>query len=428
MFRSYFKSLFGLYVLSMIISPFGTMAQLEVREITNRFEDYHEQLTPEKVYLHTNRERFTLGDTLYFSAYVLNGKDHSPTFVSGVLYVEFISPTDSIISSLKLKIDSLGRTYGDFALSDSLDAGQYSLRAYTRYQMNFDQDYFFTKSVKLLPRLETQDILEDSPDKVPQVILQFFPEGGELVAGANNTIAFKATDQYGNPLEVKGDIFDDTGANVASIICEHDGMGVVQLFLEEGKKYICTYQFADRSFSQPLPGVLPVGYLLHVRKANGRWHTEVSPIRTSIEKTFLVLQCRGEILYVIGPQPGAESIRFSLKDTDLPNGIIHLTLFDPQHRAVAERLIYNENAEKQGILAISTGEDTYAKRSKVNIDFGLKVNQEEIPKLATLSTTVVPQQLRIAPNNTISSFLFITSDLKGYVHQPTYYINPENPN
>ncbi|CAN0308980.1 unnamed protein product, partial [Chrysoparadoxa australica] len=166
---------------------------------------------------------------------------------------------------------------------DSLDAGQYYLRAYTQYQMNFDQDYFFTKSIKLLPRLEAQRIVEASPDKVPQVKLEFFPEGGELVAGATNIIAFKATDQYGNPLEIEGNIFDDTNKSVASISCVHDGMGIVQLFLEEGKKYTCTYQFADRSFSQPLPRVLPTGYLLHVLNASGRWHTEVSPIKTSIE-------------------------------------------------------------------------------------------------------------------------------------------------
>ncbi len=422
------RLLFNLFILSLLSYPLSSLAQIEVSEITDRFEAYHSQLIPEKVYLHTNRDRFTLSDTLYFSAYVLDGIHHSPTFVSGVLYVEFISPLDSIIGTLKLKIDSLGRTLGDFALSDSLDAGQYSIRAYTQYQMNFDQDYFFTKSIKLVPRKETQGIEEYSPNKVPQIILQFFPEGGELVAGSINVIAFKATDQYGNPLDISGDIYDNTGTKVASMNCVHDGMGVVQLLLEEGQKYTCTYQFADRSFSQPLPNMLNAGYQLQVRKTYDRWHAVVNPLKTSIENTFLVVQCRGEILYVIGPQPGAESIRFSLKETDLPNGIVHFTFFDPQHRAVAERLIYNENTETRGVLEISTDQKTYQQRSKVNIDYSLTGNQGETPKLATLSTTVIPQKLYEASGKTISSFLYLTSDLKGHIHQPTYYLNPENTN
>ena len=424
---SFFKPLFGLYLLSLVFFPFFSMAQIEVDEITDRFDTYYDQLVPEKVYLHTNRERFTLGDTLYLSAYVLNGEKHSPSYVSGVLYVELINPVDSIVESLKLKIDSLGRTYGTMTLSDSLDAGQYALRAYTQYQMNFDEDYFFDKSIKLLPRLKTQDVIEYSPQKVPQVRLDFFPEGGELVTGAINLIAFKATDQYGNPIDVTGDVLDDTGTKVATIKCEHDGMGIFQLQLEEGKKYTCTYRFADRSFSQPLPEALTKGYLLHARRASGRWHTVVNPINTTIEHSFLIMQCRGEILYVIGPQPGAASIRFSLNETDLPNGIIQLTFFDPQHKAVSERLIYNENPNTRQLLEISTHKQSYARRSNVDVDFRLAGKAGNTPNLATLSTTVIPQALRMAPDENISSFLFLTSDLKGYVHQPAYYVNPGNP-
>ncbi len=416
-----------LFFILGLLSSFTGFAQIEVDEITERFEIYHSQLVPEKVYVQTNQEMFTLGDTLYFSAYVVNGIKHSPTYVSGVLYVELISPTDSIVETVKLKIDSLGRTFGDFALSDSLDAGQYVLRAYTQYQMNFDEDFFFNKSIKLLPRMEIQQVNEYSPQKVPQVKLDFFPEGGELVAGTNNVIAFKATDQYGNPLDVKGEIFDNSGQKVASLNCEHDGMGLFQLQPEAGKKYTCTYQLGERSFSQPLPVALNAGYLLHARRAGDRWHILVNPINKSIENSFLIVQCRGEILYVIGPQPGAGNIRFSLKETDLPDGIIQLTFFDPGHKAVAERLIYNENPKNKLELRIATDAQTYSKRSEVTIDYRLAGNPLDTLKLATISTTVIPQSLHVSPGETLSSFLFLTSDLKGHVHQPSYYVSPENP-
>lgn len=168
-------------------SSFTSTAQTQPAEIAKRFEIYHEQIPTEKVYIHTSREVLTLGDTLYLSTYVLNGMDHKPTALSGMLHVDLISPEDKIIHSLRLKIDSLGRSHGAFTLSDSLNAGNYTLRGYTNYQLNYDEDYLFSKDIKLLPRLESQNVIEENTDRIPQVNLKFFPEGGELIAG--NTIS-----------------------------------------------------------------------------------------------------------------------------------------------------------------------------------------------------------------------------------------------
>jgi len=38
----------------------------------------------------------------------------------------------------------------------------------------------------------------------PAVTLRFFPEGGDLVAGAESLLAFKATDQSGKPVKITG--------------------------------------------------------------------------------------------------------------------------------------------------------------------------------------------------------------------------------
>ncbi|XOV93110.1 MAG: TonB-dependent receptor plug domain-containing protein [Bacteroidota bacterium] len=420
------KSLVRTYLFLLILSPLSGLAQVEISDITGRFEALHEQTATEKVYLHTNRDRLALGETLFLSAFVVNGQDHTPTFLSGVLYVDLVSPKEEIVESLKLKIDTLGRSSGSMVLSDSLEAGNYTLRGYTQYQLNFDEDYLFTRTIKLLPRLDVQKVADGSPNKVPQVILQFFPEGGDLVAGTNNFIAFKATDQYGNPIDIKGSILDSSGKVVAPITCEHDGMGMVQLYLNEDK-YSCAYEFAGRTFSQPLPPVASKGYLLHVSNVKGRWYAEVKAQNTSIDKSFLMVQSRGKILYVVGPQPNSETIRFSLPQKDLPSGITQLTFFDSQHRAVAERLIYNENPESRTTLQLTTESTSYAKRSKVNLDLKLTNGAGETPELASLSTAVIPRKLYSKPDVSIVSYLLFTSDLKGYIHQPTYYLDRENP-
>lgn len=408
-------------------SSFTSTAQTQPAEIAKRFEIYHEQIPTEKVYIHTSREVLTLGDTLYLSTYVLNGMDHKPTALSGMLHVYLISPEDKIIHSLRLKIDSLGRSHGAFTLSDSLNAGIYTLRGYTNYQLNYDEDYLFSKDIKLLPRLEFQNVTEENTDRIPQVTLKFFPEGGELIAGNTNFIAFKAVDQHGQPIEISGNILDEDGNKITQITTEHDGMGRFMLAAKEGARYSCFFQYAGEEFSQPLPNMLSSGYLLHVHPTKSRVSIEVKPHNVSIDQTFLMIQCRGKLLYVIEPKPDATNIQLWLRHSDLPTGIIQLTFFDPQHRAVAERLIFNENPVTRTRLEVSPDKETYRKRSGVDLDLSLSKQNGELPVLASLSTTVIPQNLYVAPEHTIASFLHLNSDLKGYIKNPTYYLNPENP-
>ncbi len=368
----------------------------------------------------------TLGDTLYLSAYVLNGMDHKHTALSGTLHVDLISPEDKIIRSLRLKIDSLGRSQGAFSLSDSLNDGNYTLRGYTNYQLNYDEDYFFSKNIKLLPRLESQKATEENSDRIPQVNLKFFPEGGVLIAGNTNFVAFKAVDQHGQPIEISGNILDEDGNKVAQITTEHDGMGRFMLAVVEGARYSCFFQYAGEEFSQALPQMQSSGYLLHVHPTKSRVSIEVKPYKASMDQTFLMIQCRGKLLYVIEPKPDASNIQLWLRHSDLPTGIIQLTFFDPQHRAVAERLIFNENPDTHHTLDISTEKETYRRRSAVDVGFTLNRLDGKSPELASLSTAVIPKNLFVEPEHTIASFLHISSDLKGFINNPAYYFDEKN--
>ena len=55
--------------------------------------------------------------------------------------------------------------------------------------------------------------------------VQFFPEGGELVAGVPRLVAFKAERADGYPEDVRGSVLDSRGDTVVSFVAEHDGMG-----------------------------------------------------------------------------------------------------------------------------------------------------------------------------------------------------------
>ncbi|HJS01751.1 MAG TPA: hypothetical protein VJ780_12535, partial [Flavobacterium sp.] len=52
-----------------------------------------------------------------------------------------------------------------------------------------------------------------------------------------SNVAFKATDSYGNPMEIKGTIYDTTDKPITLFKSIHDGMGKFILQPEKDQKY-----------------------------------------------------------------------------------------------------------------------------------------------------------------------------------------------
>ena len=99
----------------------------------------------EKVYIHTNKPNYNLGDTLWFKAYVTQGSRNILSTLSGSVYVDLITEKDSVYRSVRLPVVE-GTASGDLILGDDCQAGIYRIRAYTQWMRNKAADYFFDKS------------------------------------------------------------------------------------------------------------------------------------------------------------------------------------------------------------------------------------------------------------------------------------------
>ncbi|MBN1927663.1 MAG: hypothetical protein JW798_17655 [Prolixibacteraceae bacterium] len=105
-------------------------------------------LLAEKIYLQTDRQVYSFPDTLWFKCIVANAFDHIPTALSGVLYVELIGPTERIINKKIIKLNE-GIGNGYFGLDENLQGNTYQLRAYTQWDRNFGNDFFFTQYINV---------------------------------------------------------------------------------------------------------------------------------------------------------------------------------------------------------------------------------------------------------------------------------------
>ncbi len=109
-------------------------------------------LSAENVFIHTDRDRYVVGETLWFKAYCIKD-DKLNSEISKVLYVEFFDNNNNSFVSKKFRIDN-GLCYGDFTIPMDLTTGNYFLRAYTKFQRNFSKKLYFTQVISVLNPLK----------------------------------------------------------------------------------------------------------------------------------------------------------------------------------------------------------------------------------------------------------------------------------
>ncbi|RZL50975.1 MAG: hypothetical protein EOP00_01630 [Pedobacter sp.] len=135
------KKLTLLFILLSIFT--GAKAQL-TQSLNNKIDYASKQLPIEKLYLSFDKPFYSVGDTLWFKSVLLNA-DYSASSRTDKIYVELYNDSLSLIDNRTIALNN-GLGYGDIALSKRLTEGTYTIRAYSNWQQNFGDDYFFQKS------------------------------------------------------------------------------------------------------------------------------------------------------------------------------------------------------------------------------------------------------------------------------------------
>lgn len=268
----------------------------------------------------------------------------------------------------------------------------------------------------------TESISRAVPIELNNIDLQFMPEGGTLVAGLPTILAFKAINEKGRPVDVKGAIFDDKGQKIVDFASYHGGMGVLPFTPAKDRKYTALVN----NQTYPIPPAMADGMILNLVRSHGQLYARITT--TAADDITLTAAMREHVYYTTTAtlHRGAQLIK--IDTADFPTGIVVFTLRNSRRLKVAERVIFMN--KRNGLqVNISTDKGSYEPREKVKMTITTK-NADGRPVPSNLSLSVIDDKLWTMADDKqdhILSWLLMSSELRGKVEEPQFYFRQDEP-
>jgi hypothetical protein len=372
----------------------------------------------EKVFLQTDKTYYFPGETIWMKAWC--ALDGAPSFLSRVLYVDLVNTQGEVISKKMYRLDSLGSTPADVELPEQIKSGNYTLNAYTLWMLNFPQ-FVYHKNVFVYNAANYRN----ATGVTPGINIQFFPEGGDLIAGTKSRVAFTVADKNGWPAILQGTVTDNTGKVAASFSTEHDGMGAFEMDVESGKTYTATIANGKEQFK--IPVAKEEGIALRVENANAnRAFVLLSRAEKNKEKYGIlkvVAQMHHQVVFKADLNFDEGQMAAPIPKKNLPPGLMQITVFDARNNPLAERLIFIENYK---LINPAITSDTLNIKARGKNQFSFAINDINTATLSCLVTSDIAGTTGNQEDN-IASALLLTTDLPGNINNPGHYFKNKEP-
>jgi hypothetical protein len=395
-----------------LIGSSAIAQQIKFDSLLNQFKEFRLNNLQEKIYVHTDQQFYLTGERLLFKVYCVEGSFHKPVNISSIAYVEILDRNNNSIVSAKIQLKN-GCGSGSLFLPATIGSDKYVLRGYTNWMKNFDQNYFFSKSISIVnPFVKLE---KETKSKKVELDFQLFPEGGTLLLNTICKVGFKGTDENGLGVSFTGKLIADSDT-LLNFEPFQFGIGSFVFKPEAGKKYSVFIKSAIGKRVIPMPEVKKTGYAL-------KTETTTTGVKIKIESSadknntpvFLLIHARQIVsLSQIGIIT-ENAVNFFVESKNLKEGINHITIFNANALPVAERLFFK--VPSNALSKIATAKDEYSQRKQVKVDL-------QSLKDAELSMTVFRiDSLALDHSANIEDYIWLTSDLKGFIQSPEYYLS-----
>ena len=422
-----------------------------------RLKRFGETIPQEKVYVHMDNTSYFMGDTIWFSAYMRQTNDGSPSKVSGLLYVELLNQ-DGYLVERKLIEMTGGQGSGFFALNkENLYSGFYELRAYTRWQLNWGQterphsevskrwflteDWekeFFRDYEKLYSRVfpvydapleegVCERIMTSRPlqrkntgeERERRLRLTLYPEGGNLVAGVPCRVAFEAAWDDGEWV----DGWLHIGADSVAVL--NRGRGTFTVMPRQGEEKGLRFVTPEgNTATAKLPPPERNGVALQVSVVEGKVKIGLH-VAGNLNPDSLGMTVMHEGVTERFMRPSSAESTFQIEESELSTGVNQVTVFDSQGRVWADRLFFVTKPDMlQPSLNITGRKERYNPCEPISLTVSLaKGNEKGGFSLSVRDAGSCDSNF---DNGTILTEMLLSSEIRGFVPSPQWYFEQED--
>ena len=394
-------------------------------QITQGLEVTHAGLSQDQSYMLFSKGIYETGEDMWFKAWLFDRSLLTLSNRSRTLFLRIYDPADSLVWNEKYPIYG-GRTEGHVFIGEKWKTGEYRVEGYTQSSFYADStEAIFPQKIWVVDRIDKQKPQDTrAGQQRDNIRLGLYPEGGYLVQGIKNHVAFKTTDNQGMPAPMSGWLCEN-GTRILDIESCHDGMGQFPLVPHEGGRYTIQLN-SGQEF--PLPASLRSGMVIHLERTDKRnvVFSVRQPKGSMPRRITLFVQmrnvpcCRAKGIL-------RDSLIITLPTSEfIGQGIAEATLYDEQQRPVAERLFY-VLPDKQLAITARPSKEVYSRRDKGKVRIHV-TDSEGKPVQAEICVSIFDKAyMNQSYRETMLSYNLLSTQIRGNIHHPAYYFDRNNP-
>ncbi|MFO0864651.1 MAG: MG2 domain-containing protein [Gemmataceae bacterium] len=288
-------------------------------------------------------------------------------------------------------------------------------------------------SLKILDPAGVETIVRPIPILLKKLLVDFYPEGGELIQGVPNRVYFSAKTAIGKPADLQAKLVDDQGKVVVESIDTltdakepgiNQGMGRFEFTPEKGRTYELKIETpAKTEGKHHLPEAKAEGVAMRIPEAVVGEAFEVEVRNVGKQRNLLIgAYCRGRLLdHVQATVEDGKSEKVTLRTTPNITGVYRVTVFErttekgvAKFTPVAERLTCRKGSEKIH-FAIEADKKGYLPGQTAKITIHAKSDKKEAVPAVALVSVVDLSVFKLADDKTLrtmpTSFL-LTSEIQ----------------
>lgn len=410
-----------LLIVICLVSSLKLLAQNNAYEQLNtKLLQYVSDNYQEKVFVHTDRDFYLSGETIWFKVYNTAAATNKLSTLSKIVYVEIINADKKAVMQATIELQD-GTGNGQFVLPLTLATGNYVFRAYTNWMKNYSEELVFHQKISIVNVFEKNN---DTATPIKQYDIQFFPEGGNLVNNIQSKIAFKAVNQFGKGINFNGTIINQQNEIIASFAPQQFGIGTFLFtpITNQTYKAVIVTESND-TLHYTLPTAFDNGYVITTDATEKFVSITVNASENyNNESVYLIAHNNQVISYKQWQNLQNGKVVFNIDKDILQNGVNYFTLFNSNSKPVCERLYYKRPANTD-LITTKINQQQFTNREKVNIAL-TSFNTQKQPVNANMSVAVFKtDELQHASTIDIQQYLWLTSNLQGTIENAEYYLN-----